>query len=195
MGIYKLSGAGGLISGRTEYKSMNAGNQYGAMVPIASTTLTSAANVALYNIPQTYQDLMIVVSARGTNSGTTESLVSEWTYATQYSSTYLIGDGSSATSTRDTAQYGAQPYIPGGASTSGTFGSVVFHILNYANTTTSKTMITRVASDRNGAGFTQLIATLRSGTLPVNFFEIGGSNAVLAIGTSITIYGIRAVSS
>jgi len=166
---------------------------HGAVVPIASTTLTSAANVALYNIPQNYQDLMIVVSAKGTNGGTNETLVSEWTYATQYSNTYLTGDGSTVTSTRDTGQYGAAAFIPGGTSTSGTFGSVVFHILNYANTTTSKTMITRTASDRNGSGYTQLIATLRSGTLPVSFFEIGGSNAVLAAGTRISIYGIRTV--
>jgi hypothetical protein len=195
MGVYELSGAGSVKTGRTLYTSMNAGNQFGAMVPIASTTLASAANIAISNIPQTYQDLMIVVSARGTYASATDTCIAEWGYFNEYSNTYLTGNGTSASSSRGTGAYGAGPTIPAASATAGIFGSLVFHILNYANTTTYKTMLTRNASDANGSGVTQLVATLRLNTSAVNFFEIGGANAVLAAGTSMTIYGIRAVSS
>ena len=195
MGVYELSGAGSIKTGRTLYTSMNAGNQYGAMVPIASTTLTSVSNPSFYNIPQTYQDLMIVANVRGTNASALDTLVVDWVYVNQYSNTLLTGDGSSATSTRNTSQYGATPVMPGGNATAGVFGSIVVHILNYANTTTAKTALFRSAADSNGSGQTMLGVAMRANTSAISYLDFGGANAPLAIGSTITLYGIRAVSS
>ena len=200
MGVYELSGAGSVKTGRTLYTSMNAGNMYGAMVPIASVTLAVAADpISFTNIPQIYQDLMFVVNARGTKAAALENLVvypNGLGGTTNASDTRLIGDGSSATSVRSTNQpYNFLGNIPSASSASGIFGAVEIHILNYANTATFKTFLNRSASDLNGSGNTILNVGLWRSTAAITSFDIYAESANYLAGTSITLYGIRAVSS
>jgi hypothetical protein len=196
MGVYELSGAGGLISGRTEYKSMNAGNQYGGMVPIATVTLSSAGGIQFFNVPQTFQDLFVVASLRGEYAAALDVVLFEWGYTTNYSYTALRGTGSAADSYRGTGAYGIYcNSIPAASSTSGIFGSFEGHILNYANTTNYKTAIVRQAFDLNGSGGTSLTVGMKNTTAAVTFVEIGGGNNALSAGSTATLYGIRAVSS
>jgi len=200
MGVYELSGAGGLISGRTLYTSMNAGNQYGAMVPIASATASGSSNFISFSaIPQTYQDLMLVINARSSYSAATAQV---YTYLNSdgsalYSRTRLYGNGSAAASDRtsnDTAAYIAE--IPGATSTSGIFGAATIHLLNYASTSTFKTVLIRSAVDLNGSGFTHLWVNTYRSTNAITGFDIFNSGASnFTAGSQITLYGIRAVSS
>lgn len=200
MGVYELSGAGSVKTGRTLYTSMNAGNQYGAMVPIASTTFAgSTSDVEFTNIPQTFQDLYFVVYGRGTFAAT-QVLVQSYAnndFSTIYSTTRLEGDGTNAYSNRQTGNAGFQyGYIPSANGTAGAFGSITGHILNYKNSTTFKTAISRFADDRNGAGTTGLYVGLYRSTAPITRLGIatyGVGN--FAAGSQITLYGIRAVSS
>jgi hypothetical protein len=199
MGVYELSGAGSVKTGRTLYTSMNAGNQYGAMVPIASVTLAVAADpISFTNIPQIYQDLMFVINARGTKAATLENLVvypNGLGGTTNASDTRLIGDGSSATSVRSTNQpYNFLGNIPSASSTAGIFGATEVHVLNYTNTTTFKTFLNRSASDLNGSGNTILNVGLWRSTAAITSFDIYAESANYLAGTSITLYGIRAVS-
>lgn len=195
MGVYELSGAGSIKTGRTLYTSMNAGNMYGAMVPIASVDLSGGA-YNFVNIPQTYQDLMVVVSSRDTTTGTTTVL---FNYINNdgtsiYSQTWLEGNGSSASSGRNanTAPFGVGVQTASGATT-GIFASNVIHILNYANTTTFKTVLWRSAADTNGAGQTRLAVGLYRSTAAVSQFFLAPAAGFVA-GSTATIYGIRAVS-
>ena len=104
---------------------------------IASNTLTgTTATVAFDNIPQTYTDLVLRISARTGrtdpdyilltfNTDTTSS-------GTTYSDTYIKGSGTAATSGRDSS--GATIYdvgIPGVNQTSSTFSSTEIYIPNY----------------------------------------------------------------
>ncbi len=194
MGVYKLSGAGGLISGRTEYKSMNAGNQYGAMVPIAYATNGSAN---FYNIPQNYQDLYMCGQIRGVNGNTIEyGNIQLNSSSSNHSYTMLTGDGGSATSSRNTPVTGAfyLGLIPGGNSTAGVLGTYQIWILNYANTSTYKTVLWRLAADQNGSGVTQMGVGLWSSTAAITAMNVFGSNGS-GTGTTHSLYGIRAVSS
>lgn len=203
MGVYELSGAGSVKTPRTVYSSMNANNQYGAMVPIVSSTLSSNGYFEFSNIPQTYQDLCIVESARAlTTSG--DSGFSNQNYTnvyfnditTGYSATFLIGNGSSATSSRTTSQTNCYcGYIPNANATSGVFGSAVIHILNYANTSTFKTVLSRTAGDANGSGTTALVVNTWQNTAAINKLTIYTSSTNFVAGTTATLYGIRAVSS
>ena len=199
MGVYELSGAGSVKTGRTLYTSMNAGNQYGAMVPIASAAPSSAA-VVFDNITQNYQDLMIVIYGRSTKSATTDVLdiVYNNDNSSLYSNTRLIGDGSSASSARSTsstAVYGDY-YFVGNTATSGIFSSTTIHLLNYANTSTNKTTLIRSASDQNGSGATSLTVGLYRSTSPITKIAIyPDTTAAFVAGSTITLYGIRAVSS
>lgn len=200
MGVYELSGAGSLKTPRTVYSSMNAGNQYGAMVPIASYTANGTSNFFSFtSIPQTYQDLFFVINGRSAFSSATAQV---YTYLNSdgsalYSRTRLYGNGSAAASDRtsnDTAAYIAE--IPGASATSGIFGSGVMHILNYANTSTFKTVLIRSAVDLNGSGFTHLWVNTYRSTNAIRGFDIFNSGASnFTSGTTVTLYGIRAVSS
>lgn len=197
MGVYELSGAGSLKTGRTLYTSMNAGNQYGAMVPIASATLSSTGGFDFTNIPQTYQDLFISVYAR--SAGTDGGLY--W-YANGdgsalYSKTYLFGDGSSAGSGRVSNSGGGQwGNIATSSNTTGMFSTSNVHILNYANTSTFKSFLVRNADDRNGSGYSILQAEMFRTTAGISRVTFGNAGyANLAAGSQATLYGIRAVSS
>lgn len=196
MGVYKLSSAGSLVNSRTDYKSMNAGNQYGAMVPIASATLASTGGFDFVNIPQTYQDLMVVVYAR--SAGTDGGLY--W-YAngdgsSVYSKTYLFGDGSSAGSGRVSNSGGGQwGNIATSSNISGAFSTAIVHILNYANTSTFKTLLVRNADDRNGSGYSILQVDMFRTTSGISRITFGNSSYLnLAAGSQATLYGIRAAA-
>lgn len=201
MGVYELSGAGSVKTGRTLYTSMNAGNVYGAMVPIANYTLTSSGTFNFTNIPTTYQDLRIVFSGRDTNSGGVGVIyLKETTYGystTDFSQTNLAGNGTSATSTRTTSQNRFQFNQVISTASAGIYGASTFDILNYANTSTFKTIIYRDATDVNGSGITALSVGLWRKTDAVTEIGIyassGGSH--WAAGSSAALYGIRAVSS
>jgi hypothetical protein len=179
---------------------MNAGNIYGAMVPIQSYTSDGTTlGASFLNIPQTYQDLFVAVNGRGAVAQTTVLIQANInnTFGTNGSATELRGDGSSPTSTRTTNSGGVPlGYLPAANATSSVFGSMTIHILNYANSTTNKTTLCRYASDYNGAGITGLIVGLQRPTTAIISLEVstyGVGN--LVSGSTITLYGIRAVAS
>jgi hypothetical protein len=195
MGVYELSGAGSIKTGRTLYTSMNAGNMYGAMVPIASAA-NGSANFG--NIPQTYQDLYVVSSLRGINANTVEFFFSTLNSSTSaiYSYTSLQGDGSSATSSR-TNIGNTSLFLgvgPGANSTAGIFGSLEMWVLNYANTSTFKTVLYRFAADQNGSGESRLGVGLFSSTGAISSLNVFGGNGT-ATGTTHNLYGIRTANS
>lgn len=208
MPVYEMSSAGSVKVPRVNHQSMNAGNQFGAMVPIQSATLTSTQSTILFsNIPQNYQHLFCVVSGRSDGAYTTGSITFYLNTdlgasgTAGYSVTTLIGDGSSASSSRGTTSspvYGLSlgdgRAVPAASSTSGVFGSYELHILNYSNTSTFKTGLLRVASDLNGSGITALGACLWQNTSAVSSMMLA-TNANWVAGTTMTLYGIRAANS
>ena len=190
MGIYELSGAGSVKTGRTLYTSMNAGNQYGAMVPIFSYVATSNANISFTNVPQTFQDLCVVVSTRDAATAGNNVLIFllNGDGASNYSMTRLVGDGSSATSDRvSNSTFGGWTFVPNSSVSSSIFGSSICHILNYTNTTTFKTMLTRGASDTNGAGFSSMAVSMWRNTAAVNGVLVATSNGGMVTGSTVTL--------
>ena len=171
---------------------------HGAMVPIASFVGTGSYVAEFTNIPQTYQDLMLVIYGRDTATGTTTSFYGNFNglnVTNTYSHTTLSGNGSSASSSRTTNQnqfsgFGA---IPGANATAGILGSSVMHILNYANTTTFKTFINRSAADTNGSGVTTLDVGLWQNTAAITSISINPVNA-FQTNSGMTLYGIRSVN-
>jgi hypothetical protein len=200
MGVYELSGAGSIKTGRTLYTSMNANNQFGAVVPIASQTLTTAGDVYFTNIPQTFQDLFVTVYGRSNQTlpsgGYFGGFNGNYGSNTNYSWTSLIGNTSAFSSTRNTNEAGlwGDGSIPALSSGAGIFGSMNMHILNYRNTSTFKTYLMRCAADLNGTGATTLSAGLWRQTAAINTIYLTPSIS-FTTGSTITLYGIRAASS
>jgi hypothetical protein len=167
---------------------------HGAVVPIGYYSIT--ASTTFFNIPQNYQDLMVVYNTRDTTAATGATLTFYLNAdgANNYSYTSLNGDGSSATSARTTNQ-GAfvQLLHPGANATSGIFGSNIVHILNYANTSTYKTVLTRTAEDLNGSGNTRLTSGLYRSTSGITAISAHSTSGSFASGSTVSIYGIRTV--
>ena len=139
---------------------------------------------------------MLVINARSSYASTTAQA---YTYINNdstflYSQTRLYGNGSSAVSDRTSGGLLYLGEIPAATSTSGIFGSSVNHFMNYANTSTYKTILTRSAVDLNGSGLVHLWAQLYRSTNAITIlscYNTTGANWVA--GTTFSLYGIRSI--
>ena len=196
MGFTRPSNSGPL---GVKYKNALMGQSFaaGAVVPIAFTTIATDGNNAVFSaIPQTFQDLMFVINGRVMSTSANDCVLQiGQDGGSKYSVTALIGNGSAASSTRATsASFMGTSYLPNANAASGIRGSVVWHILNYANTSTFKTVLSRGAADTNGSGFAVAAVSLWRSTAGVSYVEIFG-NSGLSAGTTVALYGIRAGNS
>jgi hypothetical protein len=157
--------------------------------PIATTTLGSAqSSVTFSSIPGTYTDLVVVIDSAMT-AGSTSNLGMQFNSDTgsntNYSSTRLLGDGSAASSGRNTStSYG----MIGDVDTN-KFVSIN-HIMNYANTTTYKTFLSRTG---NAGAYLGAYVSLWRSTAAITTVVLkqpGGSTFVS--GSTFTLYGVLA---
>lgn len=197
MAVYELSGAGSVKTGRTNYTSMNANNQFGAMVPIASVEVVGSASngIGFSNFPTNVQDLRFVLYSRNTGTNGNMNVYFNGDIGSgNYSATFLRGNGNSPTSTRNSNQNFFTPDLSTNSSdATGIFASVMIDILNWQSST-FKTVIIRTAMDKNGSGDTYIAVGLWRNTSPVTNLTFAPSSNSLAVGTTATLYGIRAVS-
>jgi len=156
---------------------------------ISTTTLGSAAaTITLSSIPATYTDLRLVFLGGGA-SGAQFRLRFNGDTATNYSSVIVSGDGTTAGSTRYTSVDGIKSGYNIGTTI---FTLISFDILSYAGSTL-KTTLLQYSNDQNGSGETQATVGLWRSTAAITSVGldlIGGTN--FSIGTSLTIYGIKA---
>ena len=159
---------------------MAAGPTY---TPIATTTLGSAGTITFSSIPSTYTDLRLVIIGT-TASGTNLDLRFNSDTSTNYSYTQFSGSGS---------------VTGGGIGSNITFarldyygyfdtviGNHIVDFMNYSNTTTYKTVLSRANNTNNGLA--AVVALWRS-TAAINSIT---TVTTLAIGTTATLYGIAA---
>jgi hypothetical protein len=174
--------------------SNSAGSPRGAIVPIGSFSITNSTT--FFNIPQIYQDLMVVYSTRDTANGILSTLFYYLNAdgAGNYSFTTLEGNGTTATSSRQN-NVGAFVNLtnPAGAAPRGIFGSNVVHILNYRNSSYFKTVLSKTASDITENGTTRFSAGLWRSTAPITSISAHSSTGSFAPGSTVSIYGIRSI--
>jgi hypothetical protein len=157
---------------------------------IAAYTVPSAASSYTFSsIPSTYTDLVIIgntIISSGT--GAEFSLRFNSDTGGNYSNTYLLGTGSSAASGRGTNfTYADCGFL---SANSGNPNTRIVNVMNYSNTTTNKTIISRGSSDNGG----QVIAyaNLWRNTSAINSVTIFTQTGNYATGTTFAIYGIKA---
>jgi hypothetical protein len=161
---------------------MAAGSTY---TPIATTTLgSSAASYTFSSIPSTYTDLVLVASIKYTVSGDYTKLTFNADTASNYSSTYLLGNGSAASSGRTSSVTSINVAYDANNETF----TDIFNIQNYSNATTNKTILNRhsVAGTRVEA----LVGLWRS-TAAISSVVLT-ANTGYSAGTTFTLYGILA---
>jgi hypothetical protein len=177
---------------------MPAGSTY---TPIATQTLGSAAaSVTFSSIPSTYTDLILIANYGDTETSTdTRCLIQVGNGSvdtgSNYSTTATTGDGTSATSTRNSSRTFFDNYTGGSRNTSGYFAINIYQFLNYSNTTTNKTVLYRQnTTDPTIFTGTSAVVGLWRSTSAINIIKIlprtGGIN--ILTGASFTLYGIAA---
>jgi hypothetical protein len=161
--------------------------------PIATYTVSGTAHDIIFSsIPQTYTDLRIVISARGTASVSVEDIYFYFgTYASDESFTYLQGTGSSVSSGRvSNVNQTTIGSCPSGTSTAGLISTTTVDLFNYSNTTTYKTFISR-GSDTNNVSYASV--GLKRSTSAISQIVIFPSTSTYwAAGSTFTLYGIKA---
>lgn len=151
--------------------------------PIATTTVSgsSTSTISFSSIASTYTDLYLVTQGGLANSGGFAIRFNGDT-GTNYSRTFLKGNGTSATSGRGSNEY------PVYCSSDGTNQVNRFAIMNYSNTTTYKTMITRGDEAANSA--ITFVVLWRS-TSAINQVEVICPGTNFNSGFTATLYGIK----
>ena len=159
--------------------------------PIATTTLTAGtATVTFSSIPATYTDVVAVVHAISDGTFANFNVRVNGDTGSNYSRTRLSGNGTSATSARATSQTSFFLADVSGISNTGRSFYIV-NFMNYANTTTYKTVISRTNTVNGNLGDgVELHAQLWRSTSAIN--EISFLVSDFASGSTFTLYGIKA---
>ena len=160
---------------------MAAGATY---TPIATTTLGSAAaSYTFSSIPSTYTDLIVIISGTTVSDAQDMSMQFNSDTGTNYSNTTLVGNGTTASSSRTTSQ--SKIYVIN--DTSNTSPSPIrINIMNYANTTTYKTVVAR---GDDATHRTQATVGLWRSTAAINAVTLLATSN-FNTGATLTLYGI-----
>jgi hypothetical protein len=162
---------------------MAAGKTY---EPIATNTLTSAASsVTFSSISGSYTDLIIVCSAKGTDSQSVRMQFNSDT-GTNYSSTIVsatTGDGTVNSTRFNTVDDIRIGYYQNGLSTTD-FLPCIIQIQNYSNSTTYKTALSRSAQQ------SVLAVGLWKSTSAITAVKLYPAAGNFTTGSTFTLYGI-----
>jgi hypothetical protein len=154
----------------------------------AYTVPSAQATYTFSSIPATYTDLVLVMQAKNSVGDSNVRLRFNSDTASNYSSTFLDGNGTSAFSSRVTNATFA--YLDNYGQIQNNFNSsIIVNIMNYSNTTTFKTLIARA---NNAAKGVDAIVSLWRSTAAITSITLsqGGNN--FDTGSTFTLYGIKA---
>jgi hypothetical protein len=164
-----------------------------AVFPIISTKLIWPDSPAIVNIPQTYQDLRVVINGRESRDLTRGLFFgfNGLAVAGTYSQTLITSDGSAAPASSrvtSTNQFGAIAFMPINSDEQNIYGTMTVDILNYSNTTSFKTaLVDSYYMAPSTSGFIFKSVGLWQNTSGVNQLDFRN---IFQPGTTIDVYGI-----
>jgi hypothetical protein len=174
---------------------------YGTAEIIQTVTVGAggAANIEFTNIPQTYNDLKLVLSARTTAAVAYENIQLQFNNSggTAYSDRIVFSNSQNALSASNTGQANTFfQYAVSSTATSSTFSSVDFYIPNYAGSTNKSISVDSVAENNSSTtAFLGLASELWANTAAITSIKLtpntGGSTFVQH--STATLYGITRV--
>jgi hypothetical protein len=151
--------------------------------PIATTTLGSAASsVTFSSISGSYTDLILVANYTGSVSDQFLNIQFNSDTGSNYSNTNLFGDGSSATSNRNSNATAVRAAFYGSAQS-----NFIANVMNYSNTTTNKTVVSR---DNTNTFVVSRVNLWRS-TSAITSMVLAMSSGNIASGSTFTLYGVK----
>lgn len=169
---------------------MPAGSTY---TPIATTTLGSAQVSVSFSSFSGYTDLVLVANGYATiDDGYSPKLTFNSDTGTNYSRTLVSGNGSTASSGRNSnlaaITCGNQQ---GWDTSSSTPAMLIINIMNYSNTSTFKSVLIRNdAADGTYPGTEANVGLWRNTSAITSLQLSAGGSANFATGSTFTLYGI-----
>jgi hypothetical protein len=159
---------------------------------ISHIRLNSANTITFNSIPQTYTDLILLVSDRSDRAATNDALIIRLNNTTS-TGRRLYGSGSTTTSTAN-----PDPLNASDTATANTFSNIMFYIPNYSSTTINKTWYADGVQENNSStnAYQSITGGLYASNSPVTSINLApetGTN--LKSGSSATLYGITKGSS
>ena len=169
---------------------MAAGATY---VSIASETLSSAGSTITFSsISGAYTDLVLVINGGTSVNDSWASLRFNTDSSSNYSITRMNGNGTTASSGRNNSQTRILIGYDAAPNTAFQFNSIV-NIMNYSNTTTYKTVLTR---DNSPAGTSYPGASANVGlwrsTSAITTITLVSNTSNFITGSTFSLYGIAA---
>lgn len=152
-----------------------------------------SATIQFSSIPQTYTDLVLLLSGRTTYSAIADDMALYFNgVTTNRTSRFLYGNGASATSTTN-------PDNHGGTMTADTasvyaWGNAQIYIPNYTSTSVQKHYVSESVAETNGATSYQDMATgIWASTAAITSIEIptAGGRGVYKQYSVASLYGIK----
>ncbi len=159
---------------------------------LATITLTGTdSEIVFADIPATYRDLVLVMSARGTRSATVDTVGMRFNgdSGSNYPGVLMFGSGSTAFSFAGTRTGINLDIIPAASTASGTYGSTKSQIMDYSATDKHKTALTRYDTSVDGTGAD---ANRWANTAAITSLTLYCANASFASGSTFSLYGISA---
>jgi hypothetical protein len=157
------------------------------------TVSGTPGTVTFNNIPQTYTDLLVKISARSSVSAANSEMYITYNgdLGSNYSTTWLTGNGSSASSSRG-SNNGAVVTIQinGATSTSNTFGSIDVYTPNYTSSLFKQTTVEGVIENNTTAHDSRLISYLYRSNAPLTSTTFSAVGGAFVAGSTFTLYGI-----
>jgi hypothetical protein len=153
--------------------------------PIATANGTgSNATITFSSIAATYTDLILVIGGGSTNASVVSRLQFNSDTGSNYSQTSIFGNGTSALTNQQTNIAFAGSCISSNIST-----TTIYNIINYANTTTNKTVIGR--GNATDTIVDSRVSMWRN-TAAINRIDVFFSGGNFSSSTVVTLYGIKA---
>jgi hypothetical protein len=149
----------------------------------------AAASITFSNIPQTFTDLYLLVSAGGssTNPDLTWVRVAINGSTASTSNRKLFGTGSAAGSDTSADNFPI--------SVTGQYGNAALYFPNYTSSSNKSFSIDAVGEDNATKAYTAITAMLWSNTAAITSIGLNGSYNNLTAGSSATLYGINRTSA
>ena len=156
---------------------------------IATQTLSSAtASITFSSIPSTYTDL-ILICRQATNADANTQLRFNGDTGSNYSTNFLRSNGTTVSTARDSNQ--TQMNLESFGFPTSAFNAVTTaNIMNYSNTTTFKTTLSRGSNANTGV---TAACHLWRNTAAITSMTILNNASTFSTGSTFTLYGIKAV--
>jgi hypothetical protein len=160
---------------------------------IAKASPSGVAAFSFTNIPQTYTDLVLLISARVTSAYDITAMQANGN-SSNYSAVYYEGSGNTVGT--GTAEISFRMGYINGTNHPNMWNADIVHIFNYANANVYKTVISEnrypAVKGSTQAFQTQFKAGLWKNTAAITSLTIGTANGgSYASGSVYTLYGIR----